>query len=88
MFKLDTKTKTPEDNLIEIIQGLYIKKYNDTSPTNKSVSLDTKILLAPRTLPRNGSDGRRLSYLNGMVTLLCKEDRNCLGFTTEELMCW
>lgn len=50
--------------------------------------MDAKSISLGRTIPRTGSDSRRLSYLNALVTLLCKEDRNNLGFTTDELMSW
>lgn len=88
LFKLDTKNKTSEENIKEIIQGLYVKKpfQNDTSPTNKNMSFETKFGL--RGMQRSGSDSRRLSYLNALVTLLAKEDRNSLGFTPDELMTW
>lgn len=87
LFKLDTKTKTPEQNIIEIIQGLYIKKQNEVSPTNKTVPVEIRAITMSR--PQNsGSESRRLSYLNALVTLLCKQDRNTLGFTIEELMSW
>lgn len=88
LYKLDTKNKTPEENIIDIIQGLYIKKpfQNDTSPTNKSLNLESKLGL--RGLQKSSSDSRRLSYLNALVTLLAKEDRNNLGFTPDELMTW
>lgn len=88
MFKLDTKNKTPEQNIVDIIQGLYLKKafQTDTSPSNKSVPLEYRPGL--RGMQRNGSDSRRLSYLNALVTLICKEDRNKLGFSTDELMTW
>lgn len=88
LFKLDTKNKTSEENIKDIIQGLYLKKslQNDTSPTNKNLSFETKFGL--RGMQRNGSDSRRLSYLNALVTLLVKEDRNSLGFTPDELMTW
>ncbi|RVE41299.1 hypothetical protein evm_014048 [Chilo suppressalis] len=83
LFKLDSN-KSNEENIKEIIQGLYLKKttQNDISPTNKNVP-DTKLGL--RGVQRNSYDSRRLSYLNALVTL-CKEDRNYLGFTSDELM--
>ena len=88
LYKLDTKTKTPEENIKEIIQGLYLKKpfHNDTSPTNKNNPMEFKSGL--RGMQKSGSDSRRLTYLNALVTLLCKEDRNNLGFTPDELMTW
>ena len=88
LYKLDTKNKTPEENIKEIIQGLYLKKafHNDTSPTNKTNPMEFKSGL--RGMQKSGSDSRRLSYLNALVTLLCKEDRNNLGFTPDELMTW
>lgn len=85
LFKLDTKNKTPEQNIVDIIQGLYLKKH-ETSPTSKSVPTEFKSVL--RGMQRNGSDSRRLSYLNALVTLLCKEDRSGLGFGADELMTW
>ncbi|CAB3243727.1 unnamed protein product [Arctia plantaginis] len=86
LYKLDTKNKTPEENIKDIIQGLYVKKpiHNDTSPTNKNNPMDFKLGL--RGMQKNSSDSRRLSYLNAFVTLLCKEDRINLGFTPDELM--
>ncbi|XP_026729335.1 rapamycin-insensitive companion of mTOR [Trichoplusia ni] len=86
LFKLDTKNKTPEENIKEILQGLYSKRtlHNDTSPTNKTNPMEFKIGL--RGMQKNGSDSRKLSYLNALVTLLCKEDRSNLGFTPDELM--
>lgn len=88
LYKLDTKNKTPEENIKDIIQGLYVKKpiYNDTSPTNKNNHMDFKLGLSG--MHKNSSDSRRLSYLNAFVTLLCKEDRSNLGFTPDELMTW
>ncbi|XP_053602519.1 rapamycin-insensitive companion of mTOR [Plodia interpunctella] len=85
LFKLDTN-KSNEDNIKDIIQGLYLKKpfQNDISPTTKNVPTEFKSGL--RGMQRNSSDSCRLSYLNALVTLLCKEDRNNLGFTTDELM--
>ncbi|XP_060801043.1 rapamycin-insensitive companion of mTOR [Amyelois transitella] len=85
LFKLDTN-KSNEDNIKDIIQGLYLNKpfQNDISPTNKNVPTEFKSGL--RGMQRNSSDSCRLSYLNALVTLLCKEDRNNLGFTTDELM--
>lgn len=87
LFKLDTN-KSNEENIKEIIQGLYLKKpfQNDISPTSKNVLSETKLGL--RGMPRNSSDSRRLSYLNALVTLLCKEERINLGFTSDELMTW
>ncbi|KAF9798869.1 hypothetical protein SFRURICE_020433 [Spodoptera frugiperda] len=86
LYKLDTKNKTPEESIKEIIQGLYLKKpfHNDTSPTNKTNPMEFKSGL--RGMQKSGSDSRRLSYLNALVTLLCKEDRSNLGFTPDELM--
>ncbi|XP_063890175.1 rapamycin-insensitive companion of mTOR [Helicoverpa armigera] len=88
LYKLDTKNKTPEENIKEIIQGLYLKKpfHNDTSPTNKNNPNPMEFKTGLRGMQKNGSDSRRLSYLNALVTLLCKEDRNNLGFTPDELM--
>lgn len=87
MFKLDTKNKTLEQNIIEIIQGLYLKKpyQNETSPTSKNVPEHRTGL---RGVQKSGSDTRRLSYLNALVTILCKEDRKLLGFSCDELMTW
>ncbi|XP_049865894.1 rapamycin-insensitive companion of mTOR [Pectinophora gossypiella] len=86
LFKLDIKNKTPEQNIVDIIQGLYVKKpvQNEISPTSKSGPSEFRTGL--RCTPRNSSDNRRLSYLNALVTLLCKEDRSNLGFTVDELM--
>ncbi|XP_026328283.1 rapamycin-insensitive companion of mTOR [Hyposmocoma kahamanoa] len=84
LFKLDTKNKTPGQNIVDILQGLYLKKHHETSPTSKSVPTDIRPVL--RGMQRNGSDSRRLSYLNALVTLLCKEDRSVLGFGADELM--
>ncbi|KAJ8732665.1 hypothetical protein PYW07_015264 [Mythimna separata] len=86
LYKLDTKNKTPEENIKEIIQGLYLKKpfHNDTSPTSKNNPMEFKSGF--RGMQKSGTDSRRLSYLNALVTLLCKEDRNNLGFTPDELM--
>lgn len=86
LFKLDTKNKTPGQNIVDILQGLYLKKHHETSPTSKSVPTDIRPVL--RGMQRNGSDSRRLSYLNALVTLLCKEDRSVLGFGADELMTW
>lgn len=86
LFKLDTKNKTPKQNIVDIIQGLYLKKQHETSPTSKNVSTEFKPML--RGMQRSGSDSRRLSYLNALVTLLCKEDRSGLGFGADELMTW
>ncbi|KAJ2946926.1 hypothetical protein O0L34_g16268 [Tuta absoluta] len=85
-FKLDTKNKTPEQNIVEIIQGLYIKKVvqNEPSPTSKTGLGDFRPGL--RNLQKNSSDTCRLSYLNALVTLLSKEDRTNLGFAVDELM--
>ncbi|CAH0749763.1 unnamed protein product [Diatraea saccharalis] len=84
LFKLDSN-KSNEENIKEIIQGLYLKKtiQNDVSPTNKNIPSDSKFGL--RGAQRNSSDSRRLSYLYALVTL-CKEDRSNLGFTSDELM--
>ncbi|XP_045534255.1 rapamycin-insensitive companion of mTOR [Papilio machaon] len=86
LYRLDTKNKSPEENVKEIIQGLYLKKpfNNDTSPTNKNTPMEFKTGL--RNVQKNGSDSYRLSCLNALVVLLSKEDRNNLGFSTEELM--
>lgn len=86
LYKLDTKTKTPEENIKDIIQGLYLKKPldNDISPTNKNHPMELK--LGFRSMQKNNSDSRRMSYLNALVTLLCKEEKNNLGFTPDELM--
>lgn len=86
-YRLDTK-KSPEENIIEIIKGLYSKKpsHSDTStsPTNRSV-LNERLGLRPQ---KSSSDSYRWSYLEALVTLLHKEDRNNLGFTPDELMTW
>ncbi|XP_013141294.1 PREDICTED: rapamycin-insensitive companion of mTOR [Papilio polytes] len=86
LYRLDTKNKSPEENIKEIIQGLYLKKTfnNDTSPTNKNMPMDFKTGL--RNVQKNGSDSYRHSCLNALVVLLSKEDRNNLGFSTDELM--
>lgn len=86
-FRLDTKNKTPEENIIEIIQGLYSKKsfHNDISPTNKN--LPSEFRLGFR-VHKSSSDSYRWSYLEALVTLLNKEDRSNLGFTSDELMTW
>ncbi|CAG5039959.1 unnamed protein product [Parnassius apollo] len=86
LYRLDTKNKTPEENIKEILQGLYIKKsfHNDTSPTNKN--LPTELRTGFRNVQKNSSDSYRLSCLNALVILLSKEDRNNLGFTSDELM--
>lgn len=88
LFKLDTKNKTTEENIKDIIQGLYLKKpfQNETSPTNKNYSFEMKFGI--RAMQKSSLDSRRLSYLNALVTLLAKEDRNSLGFTPDELMTW
>lgn len=41
-----------------------------------------------RNVQKNGSDSYRHSCLNALVVLLSKEDRNNLGFSTDELMTW
>ncbi|CAH2107437.1 unnamed protein product [Euphydryas editha] len=84
-YRLDTKNKTPEENIIEIIQGLYLKKpfHNDTSPTNKSFPSEFRL---GRLTQKSSSDSYRWSYLDALVTLLNKEDRSKLGFTSDELM--
>lgn len=82
---MDTKNKSPGQNIVDIIQGLYLKKH-ETSPTSKSVP--TELRPGLRGMQKNGSDSRRLSYLNALVTLLCKEDRSVLGFGADELMTW
>lgn len=86
-YRLDTKNKTPEQNIIEIIQGLYLKKpfHNDTSPTNKSFPSEFRL---GRLTQKSSSDSYRWSYLDALVTLLNKEDRSKLGFTSDELMTW
>ncbi|XP_041976707.1 rapamycin-insensitive companion of mTOR [Aricia agestis] len=86
VYRLDTKNKTPEENIIEIIQGLYLKKpfHPDTSPTNKNVPTDFKPGF--RSMQKSNSDSLRMSYLNALVMLLRKEERSNLGFTTDELM--
>ncbi|XP_061377778.1 rapamycin-insensitive companion of mTOR [Danaus plexippus] len=84
-YRLDTKNKTPEENIIEIVQGLYIKKtfHNDTSPTNKNLPPEFR---SGFRIQKSGSDSHRWSYFDALVTLLHKEDRSNLGFTTDELM--
>ncbi|XP_038210519.1 rapamycin-insensitive companion of mTOR-like [Zerene cesonia] len=82
-YRLDTKNKTPEENIIDIIQGLYLKKHHDTSPTTKSITNEFRSGL--RTVQKNNSESLRVSYLTALVHL-CKEFRNNLGFTTDELM--
>ncbi|XP_072940990.1 rapamycin-insensitive companion of mTOR isoform X2 [Epargyreus clarus] len=86
LYRLDTKNKTPEENIKEIIQGLYLKKSipSEASSSNKNVSSELRPGMRP--ISRSGSDSYRLSYLNALVMLLCKEDRNNLGFTSDELM--
>ncbi|CAH2075234.1 unnamed protein product, partial [Iphiclides podalirius] len=86
LYRLDTKNKSPEENIKEIIQGLYLRKpfHNDTSPTNKNLPLEVKT--GCRNLQKNGSDSYRLSCLNALVILLSKEDRTNLGFSSDELM--
>ncbi|KAG7299403.1 hypothetical protein JYU34_016353 [Plutella xylostella] len=88
LFKLDTKTKTPEQNIIEILQGLYVKKINqsEVSPAIKPVASERRLLTTSRPVQNSSRDSFRLSYLNAWVTLLCKEDRSSLGFTNEEFM--
>ncbi|XP_034824961.1 rapamycin-insensitive companion of mTOR [Maniola hyperantus] len=84
-YRLDTK-KSPEENIIEILKGLYSKKpsHSDTStsPTNRNV-LNERLGLRSQ---KSSSDSYRWSYLEALVTLLHKEDRNNLGFTPDELM--
>ncbi|XP_039749145.1 rapamycin-insensitive companion of mTOR [Pararge aegeria] len=84
-YRLDTK-KSPEENIIEIIKGLYSKKPfhrdSSTSPTNRNVP-NERLGLRPQ---KSSSDSYRWSYLEALVTLLHKEDRNNLGFTPDELM--
>ncbi|XP_046960135.1 rapamycin-insensitive companion of mTOR [Vanessa cardui] len=84
-YRLDTKNKTPEENITEIIQGLYSKKsfHNDTSPTSKNLPTDFRL---GRLTQKSSSDSYRWSYLDALVTLLNKEDRSKLGFTSDELM--
>ncbi|XP_045493757.1 rapamycin-insensitive companion of mTOR isoform X2 [Colias croceus] len=82
-YRLDTKNKTPEENIIDIIQGLYLKKHHDASPTTKSITNEFRSGL--RTVQKNSSESLRVSYLTALVHL-CKEFRNNLGFTTDELM--
>ncbi|VVC96481.1 unnamed protein product, partial [Leptidea sinapis] len=84
-YRLDTKNKTPEESILEIIHGLYLKKQynNDISPNHKNVH--TELRTGLRSMQRNGSDSLRVSYLTALVHL-CKEYRNNLGFTTDELM--
>ncbi|XP_037299313.1 rapamycin-insensitive companion of mTOR isoform X2 [Manduca sexta] len=86
LFKLDTVNKTPEENIKEIIHGLYQRKpfQIEISPNSKNASSEYRHGL--RGMQRSSSDSRRLSYLNALVTLLCKEDRSTLGFTPDELM--
>ncbi|XP_061709470.1 LOW QUALITY PROTEIN: uncharacterized protein LOC133519480 [Cydia pomonella] len=84
VFKLDIKNKTPKENVISIIEGLYLMKpfHHEVSPTNKTVPKITVF----RGAQRSSSDTRKLSYLNALVTLLGKEDISNLGFTSDELM--
>ncbi|XP_045512078.1 rapamycin-insensitive companion of mTOR [Pieris brassicae] len=82
-FRLDTKNKTPEENIIDIIQGLYLKKHHEPSPTTKNVPTEFRSGL--RTTQKCSSESIRVSYLTALVHL-CKEHRNNLGFTTDELM--
>ncbi|XP_063621105.1 rapamycin-insensitive companion of mTOR [Cydia splendana] len=84
VFKLDIKNKTPEENVISIIEGLYLMKplHHEVSPTSKTVPKVTVF----RGAQRSSSDTRKLSYLNALVTLLGKEDITNLGFTSDELM--
>lgn len=69
------------------MQGLYIKKtfHNDTSPTNKNLPPEFR---SGFRIQKSGSDSHRWSYFDALVTLLHKEDRSNLGFTTDELMTW
>ncbi|XP_052738397.1 rapamycin-insensitive companion of mTOR [Bicyclus anynana] len=84
-YRLDTK-KSPEENIIEIIKGLYSKKPffsdNSTSPTNRNAP-NERLGLRPQ---KSSSDSYRWSYLEALVTLLHKEDRSNLGFSPDELM--
>ncbi|XP_047986366.1 rapamycin-insensitive companion of mTOR [Leguminivora glycinivorella] len=84
VFKLDIKNKTPKENVISIIEGLYLMKpfHHEVSPTTKTVPKVTVF----RGAQRSSSDTRKLSYLNALVTLLGKEDISNLGFTADELM--
>ncbi|XP_063379404.1 rapamycin-insensitive companion of mTOR [Cydia fagiglandana] len=84
VFKLDIKNKTPKENVISIIEGLYLMKpfHHEVSPTSKTVPKVTVF----RGAQRSSSDTRKLSYLNALVTLLGKEDISNLGFTSDELM--
>ncbi|CAK1553660.1 unnamed protein product [Leptosia nina] len=84
-YRLDTKNKTPEENIVDIIQGLYLKKHlhNDTSPTTKTMPTEYRSGL--RTTQKNTYESIRVSYLTALVHL-CKEYRNNLGFSTDELM--
>lgn len=86
LFKLDIKNRTPEENIRDIIQGLYVRKstQNDTSPSYKTVP--TEYRSGFRGMHRSSTDSRKLAYLNALVTLLCKEERSNLGFTPDELM--
>lgn len=88
LFKLDIKNRTPEENIRDIIQGLYVRKstQNDTSPSYKTVP--TEYRSGFRGMHRSSTDSRKLAYLNALVTLLCKEERSNLGFTPDELMAW
>lgn len=88
LYRLDTKNKSPEENIKEIIQGLYLRKsfHTDAPPTNKNLPIEPKAGL--RITQKNGSDSYRLSCLNALVILLSKEDRNNLGFSSDELMTW
>ncbi|XP_052751154.1 rapamycin-insensitive companion of mTOR [Galleria mellonella] len=87
LYKLDTN-KSNEENIKDIIRGLYVKKpfHNDISPTKKNMSAEFKT--GSRSMQRSSTESHSLclSYLNALVTLLCKEDRSNLGFTTDELM--
>lgn len=88
-FKLDI-IKTPEENVVDIIQGLYLKKHlhNDLSPTSKPISSEGRnFMFMPRNVNRSSLDIYKLSHLNALVTLLSKEEKSNLGFTTDELMC-
>ncbi|XP_068630282.1 rapamycin-insensitive companion of mTOR [Battus philenor] len=86
LYRLDTKNKSPEENIKEIIQVLYLKKsfHHDISPTHKNIPSELKPGL--RNMQKNGTDSYRCSCLNALVVLLSKEDRNNLGFSTDELM--
>ncbi|XP_059062145.1 rapamycin-insensitive companion of mTOR [Achroia grisella] len=87
LYKLDTN-KSNEENIKDILRGLYLKKpfHNDISPTKKNMPTEVKTGLKSMQRSSTESYSLCLSYLNALVTLLCKEDRNNLGFTTDELM--